>query len=199
MTDQLLKPPEIPLPATRSRSRLERSLAGVTTWSTRHSWLVIAGWVLVVAALGGLAATAAGSFKDDMAAPQSPSTWASTQLREKMPQAQDATARIVARTDNPDRARAAEDAATNTRGLPHVTAADLRPSQDGDVTVIDVRYDTRLADLDARGSVADLKRAAEPLAAAGAEWGVGGEVPESVQGPNGVAEAVGQSICENLE
>lgn len=181
-------------PATAS-SPLARALAVLSSWSARHFWLVVAAWLLILGVLGALAGTAGGAFRNDMAAPDSPSTWATVQLREHVPGAGDATGRIVARTDSVAAEEAATRALDEARTLPDVRTVHLRTNADGAVTVIDVTYDRPLTDLSAGSATADLKEAAQPFEQAGVTWGVGGELPESVQGPNGVAEAVGMGVA----
>ncbi|MGX6603029.1 MMPL family transporter [Micromonosporaceae bacterium Da 78-11] len=166
--------------------RLGRSCA-------RHPWRTVLAWLLVVAAATALSTFAGGVLRDDMTAPGTATDRAQQQLLRGFPDQVGAEAHVVATWPQRIDTSAVEKVRTRIGALPGVRTVSTRTQ--GRTAMLVVRYRTALADLDARQVTARLTATAEPLGAAGAQVGVGGEVPESVQGPNGVAEAIGVVVA----
>jgi putative drug exporter of the RND superfamily len=157
----------------------------------RHPWRVIAVWLAAIAMLAGLAAAIGGGYRDDDAAPGSSSARANAQIEAGFPQQAGAEAHVVARwPGHVDRAAVAA-AGIRLRVLPGVREVQDRTSADGRTAMLVVRYRAKLTDLNYKKATGELTAAAAPLRQAGARIGVGGEVPEAIQGPSGTAEAVG--------
>ncbi len=176
---------------------------GVTTFlrmlgrgCAAHPWRVILAWLLALSAVSVLSGLVGGAFRDDMTAPGSSSQTALAELRQHFPHAALARAQVLAHFDSgPVDVGAVDAAATRIRHLPLVGAAGTRSAPDGHTAVIEVSYRAELPDLDAKQVTAALTGAAVPLAGDGARVAVGGQVPDSIQGPNGTAESVGVLIA----
>jgi len=161
----------------------------------RRPWRVIAVWLVAIVALAGLAAAVGGVYRDEDAAPGSSSARANAQIVASFPQQAGAEARVVARwPDHADRT-AVTGAEKELRALPGVRGVQDRTSADGRTVMLVVGYRARLADLNYKRATGELAAAAAPLRRAGARVGVGGEVPEAIQGPNGTAEALGVVVA----
>ncbi len=156
-------------------------------------WRFIAVWLALVAAMGGLAGVAGGALQDDYTLSGTGSQQATDLLRERFPAVAGADARVVvhAKSGKVDQAKLDEAAAELGR-LPHVSAvAPAQPSADGATALLTVRYKVPVTDL-APGETLDLLRSAtDGLDAAGYQVEFGGQVPENVTAPSGVAEAIG--------
>ena len=161
--------------------------------AARHPWRVIASWVLVLAAVLGLAGSYGGALNDDYTIPGSESQQAVDLLRERFPAVSGADARAVVHSADGPLDRAALDAATRELArVPHASA--VSPpllSQDGRTALIDIRYDVPVTDLAGDEAVGRLERATGSLRAAGYRVAFGGQVPENVQSPGGAAELIG--------
>jgi RND superfamily putative drug exporter len=161
----------------------------------RHPWRVVAAWLAALAAAAAVAAFAGGSLRDQMTVPGTSSDRATRQLVSGFPAEAGAEAHVVARwpsagADRQDRARTAA-TQRGIQALPGIRSVQVRTGPDGRTVMLVARYRHELADVDAARATAQLTAAAAPLRQGGAEVAVGGEVPESIQGPNGSAETVG--------
>ncbi|MQY02731.1 MMPL family transporter [Actinomadura macrotermitis] len=166
--------------------RLGRSAAA-------RPWRMIVLWVLVVAALGGAAAVGGGALHDSYELKGTGSQQATDLLRERFPALSGADARIVvhARSGKVDQAKVAA-AGERVRRLPHVAVVDPAvPSPDGATALITVRYDRPVTGLTPKATLDALRGATGELKAAGHQVEFGGQVPENVSAPGGVAEGVG--------
>lgn len=165
-------------------------------WCATHPRRTVTAWLLMLAAVTVLAGLSGGAFRDNMTAPGSSSQVALHQLQQHLPESARAQARVVIQQDSgPLDSAAVTMVATRIRQLPLVDHAITRVGPDGHTAVIDIGYTAELPDLDAGQVTETLTAAAAPLADTGARVAVGGEVPESVQGPNGIAESVGVLIA----
>ncbi|WP_433326166.1 MMPL family transporter [Spirillospora sp. CA-294931] len=156
-------------------------------------WRFIVVWVLLVVAVGGVAATAGGALQDDYTLKGTGSQEATDLLKERFPALSGADARVVvhAKEGKADQARVAE-ARTRLAALPHVSAVDPpRPSADGTTALLTVRYDVPVTDLKPKDTLDRLRSATGGLKSSGHRVEFGGQVPENVQAPDGAAEAVG--------
>ena len=165
----------------------------------RHPWRVIAGWIVASALVAGLAALAGGSFRDEMTAPGSPSDVATQSLRAGFPDQSRATARVVLTwPGTPDagvRNAVVTQVTAALAAVPEVDGSRSRVDAAGGAVLLDVRYDSPLADLDAAGLTGATTSAVRAAVPAGVGVAVGGELPESVQGPDGTAEFVGVAVA----
>jgi putative drug exporter of the RND superfamily len=162
---------------------------GAHPWRTALAWIVLLGAVTAASALTG------GTLRDTMDVPGTSSARATASLRAHFPAETGAEAHLVARWPSavPDTALAGTAAAL--RELPNVRTVATTLSPDGRSAMLVVRYRRELADLEPKASTDALTQAATPLRRTGAEVAVGGQVPEGIQGPNGVAESIGIGVA----
>lgn len=161
--------------------------------SAAHPWRVLAGWLLVVAAVVTLAGTVGGPTQENWDVPGARAQHGIDLLREHSPGAGNATARVVVHTDHAV-APADLDALTERlASMPHAaTVGEPRLSADGDTAVLEVGYDVPVTDADLFGKRDALDRAVEPLADAGYRVELSGDVPENAAAPmEGRGELIG--------
>ena len=99
---------------------MDRFTHAVAMASARHPWRTVAGWVVALAALLALAATAGGTFADDFSAPGSQSARAMALLDEHFPEAAKGKAVVVLEAE--DGTTIAEDRAGVAAVLSQVAA-----------------------------------------------------------------------------
>ncbi|WP_395691330.1 MMPL family transporter [Nocardioides sp.] len=99
---------------------MDRFTHAVAMASARHPWRTVAGWVVALAALLALAATAGGTFADDFSAPGSQSARAIALLDEHFPEAAKGKAVVVLEAE--DGTTIAEDRAGVAAVLSQVAA-----------------------------------------------------------------------------
>ena len=174
----------------------------MTSWLHRighacgaHPWRTALAWIVVLGAVTAASALAGGALRDTMEVPGSSSARATTALRAHFPAETGAEAHLVASWPSavPDAALART--ADALRELPDVRTVATALSPDGRSAILVIRYHHELADLDLKASTDALTQAAAPLRGTGAEVAVGGQVPEGIQGPNGVAETIGIGVA----
>ncbi|POM24325.1 Membrane protein YdfJ [Actinomadura rubteroloni] len=156
-------------------------------------WRFVIGWVLVVGAVAGIAAAVGGSTHDDYRLSGTGAQRATDLLTERFPALSGADARVVVhtRTGTVDAARVAA-AQKRIAALPNVSSVEVAPPAPGGRTqLVTVRYDRKVTDLEPKETLDRLKGATTDLTAAGDQVEFGGQVPENVTAPNGVAEIVG--------
>lgn len=158
-----------------------------------HPWRTVAVWLVLLGAVTAAAATVGGSLRDTGDVPGSSSARATAMLSAHFPDENGAEAHVVAGGDlsTVDLKRAV----TSLRAVAHVRTATPVVSEDHRSVMVVVRFDVGAGDLDLKATTDALTRAAAPLRHAGVAVAVGGQVPEGVQGPNGVAEAVGVAVA----
>ncbi|MDQ3576480.1 MAG: MMPL family transporter [Actinomycetota bacterium] len=165
-------------------------------WCARHPVRTIGIWIGVVAAITILAGMAGGVLRDTMTVPGSSSERATERLTESFPQQAGAHAHVIASAPTgPIDSTALDQTAAEVADIPGVAEVRTRISDDGSSALVDARFDTDVADLDAQAVTQALTDAGQPFAEAGAEVAVGGQIPESIQGPNGVAEGIGVGVA----
>ena len=162
----------------------------------RRPWRVMIGWLLMVAAVTSLSIALGGTLRDAMTAPGTPSAVAGERLAAHFPESTFAGAHVVADwgAQAVDQAAVAA-AADRIRDLPQVATAEVTISPDDHTALIGVTYQQPLPNLNAGDVTTALTDAAAPLETGSVRTAVGGEVPESVQGPDGLAEAVGVAVA----
>jgi RND superfamily putative drug exporter len=156
-------------------------------------WRFILVWLALVAAVGGLAGVAGGALQDDYTLSGTGSQRATDLLRERFPAVAGADARVVVHAEpgKVDQAKLAA-AAAELGELPNVSAVDPpRPSADGATALLTVRYSVPVTDLAPDETLDLLRSATGGLDEAGYQVEFGGQVPENVTAPGGVAEAIG--------
>lgn len=162
-----------------------------------HPLQTILAWLLVAAGVAIAALSLGRSFTDRMSVPGSSSERAEQLLRAELPEQTGASASIAARfpAAAADAQSRADELQHTVQAMSHVRDAHMRWSEDGRIMLLQVTFDEPVADLDAAVITAELDDAAAALTAAGATVGVGGELPQSIQGPDGVAESIGALIA----
>ncbi|MBD2893673.1 Membrane protein YdfJ [Actinomadura sp. RB99] len=156
-------------------------------------WRSIVVWLVLVGAMAGLAGVAGGALHDDYTQSGSGSQKARDLLEKRFPALSGADARVVVhgRSGRVDLGALAV-AGARLRTLPHVSAVDpALPSPDGRTALLTVRYSVQVTELAPKETVDRLRSATRNLDAAGYRVEFGGQVPENVTAPGGVAEGVG--------
>ncbi|WP_067479812.1 MMPL family transporter [Actinomadura hibisca] len=172
---------------------MSRLLYRLGKGAATRPWRVVVAWVLLVGVVAGVAVLAGGTAQDDYTLKGTGSQRGTDLLRERFPALSGADARVVvhARTGAVDQAKVAE-AVAGLRRLPHVSAVDPAvPSKDGATALITVRYDVPVTGLKPKPTLEELRTATTVLTGAGHQVEFGGQVPENVTAPGGVAEAIG--------
>ncbi|KGN34097.1 membrane protein [Knoellia sinensis KCTC 19936] len=163
--------------------------------SAAHPWRTICAWLIAAGALFGLAAAFGGTPQEDYNIPGARAQVGIEQLREHLPGAGNASARVVVHDPTGDRLGDADLATLESRlkGMPHVVSAvPAQRSADGDTAVVAVAYDVPVTDPDLMGNLDPLDRAVTPLRDAGLQVELGGDVPESAAAPmKGQGEIIG--------
>lgn len=160
-----------------------------------HPWRTISAWLVVAAAVAGLAAAFGGTPHDDYDVPGARAQVGVDQLRAHQPGAGNTSARVVVH----DRRGADVDPATmgalaaRLQRLPHVvTVQPAVASADGDTSLLTVGYDAPVTDTDLMGHLEPLDAAVAPTRATGLQVELGGELPESAVAPmQGRGELIG--------
>lgn len=163
--------------------------------TTAHPKATLAAWVPLLALLAVLSATLGGALRDAMTAPDSSSERAMQTLRDEFPQRTGASAHVVAQWPDTADPTAVAQVAQSLSAVAGVDDVDVRTSGDGSAALLSVTMTEEVADVDLKALTAQLQVAAAPLTGSGARVGVGGQVPEAVQGPNGIAEGVGVLVA----
>jgi RND superfamily putative drug exporter len=165
---------------------MSRFLYRLGRGAAAHPWRTISAWLVVAAALVGLAATLGGTPQDDYNVPGARAQVGIEQLRAHLPGAGNASARVVvhdrAGTDVSPAALAA--LAVRLQAMPHVVrVAPPQVSADGGTAVVAVSYDVPVTDPDLMGNLTTLDHAVAPTRNTGLQVELGGEVPESAAAP----------------
>lgn len=175
---------------------MTRLLYRVGAGCARHPWRVVAAWVVAVGTVTMLSGMIGGGFRNAMTVPGTSSDRAVERLRAAFPDAAGAEAHIVARREGAEFDRAAvERTQADLRALPDVGSTSVRTSDDSRSVMIVAQFTAELPDLAAPSVVQQLTGVADRLRGPGIQVAVGGEIPESVQGPDGVAESVGAGVA----
>ncbi|MDP9819081.1 MMPL family transporter [Spirilliplanes yamanashiensis] len=159
-----------------------------------HPWRTLAAWLLILLAATALNAVAGGEPRDDYNVPGTPAQAGTEFLRERLPAASGADARVVVHHPDGGAVEPAVLAAVADRlaRLPGVASvAPPRLSADGDTALLAVAYAVPVTDFRGTEGVDALAGAAAPARDAGLRVELGGSVPENFSAPGGVAEAVG--------
>ncbi|MDV3222227.1 MMPL family transporter [Intrasporangium sp.] len=168
--------------------RLGRSAAA-------HPWRALTAWLLTTAALIGLSITLGGQTQDDWDIPDARAQHGIDLLREHVPGAGNASARVVVhdpQAATPD-AAVLLDLRDRLAAMPHVVdVSSPVHSADGDTSLISVSYDVPVTHTDLMGRLEPLDDAVGPARASGLEVELGGDVPDSAAAPmKGHGELIG--------
>jgi RND superfamily putative drug exporter len=160
-----------------------------------HPWRTISAWVVLVAAAAALAATFGGTPQDNWDVPDASSTRGTEMLRDHLPAAGNATARVVVHDTSGDAVPPATLTTLSDRlgRLDHVIqVSPPRMSEDGDTALIDIGYDVPVTDTDLMGDITPLEGAIAPTQDAGLQVELGGELPDTAAAPmEGRGELIG--------
>jgi putative drug exporter of the RND superfamily len=177
--------------AARSASRGLSGLGRLAAWCYDHRRRVLAGWVLAVVAITGLAQWAGSRLDNDFSLASSPSQQAQDLLASRFPAQQGDSADVVLRSSGPLDGPAGRATigrlVRSLRPLAHVSGVQspLAPgagrqlSPDRRIGFVVVRFDAAAADLPA-GAVRRVIGTAESFARPGLQVAVGGAPAEQV-------------------
>ncbi|WP_082801528.1 MMPL family transporter [Herbidospora cretacea] len=170
-------------------SRLLGRLGGA---AAAHPWRTLAAWLVALVAATGLSLAAGGTPHDDYDVPGIPSQAGKDFLAEHLPDLAGAGARVVVHGERPVPPDLLATLDERLAAMPHVShVAPARVSADGDTALIEVGYRVPVTDFSGSEGVDALTEATAPARAAGLTVAFGGEMPENVSAPSGVAEAAG--------
>ena len=173
---------------------MTRLLHRTGRWAALHPWRAIGAWLLVTALVLGLAAGFGGDPQDDWNVPDAQSQAGIDLLRDHVPGAGNATARVVVHDeDGTVPAAALTELGSRLQAMPHAaTVSAPRLSEDRDTALLLVGYDVEVTHPDLMGELAPLEAAIEPTRDAGLTVELNGGVPESAAAPmKGHGELIG--------
>ena len=167
-------------------SRLGRSAA-------LHPWRVIVSWLAVLGLAVGLALLSGGTPKDDYREPSLASQAGIDFLVDRFGDRSGTDARVVVHAaDGTVSPAALTEVSSRLESLEGVSLVEPpRLSADGDTALITVQYDIPVTDFSGSEGVDALEGAVAPLRDAGMQVELGGQVPENISAPSGLAEAIG--------
>ena len=173
---------------SRLLHRLGRSTAA-------HPWRTISAWLVLAAAIVGLAGTFGGTPQDNWDIPGAEAQTGIDLLREHTPAAGNATARVVVHSQ--DGARLGPEVlgplTERLADMDHAAAVSPpRLSADRDTAILTVEYDAPTTHHDLMGNLEPLEEAVAPTRDDGIRVELGGDVPESAAAPmSGQGELIG--------
>ncbi|MFF0292124.1 MMPL family transporter [Kitasatospora sp. NPDC004614] len=161
-------------------------------------WRTVAAWLLLIAAIFGLARAFGGEPHDSYRVPGTRSTAGLDLLNERFPETAGAGARVVVHDRNGK--ALAEDTLTALRtrltAVPHVIAVTPPiPSRNGDTALLTLSYDVEVTAFKGSEGLDALHDAARSTTDAGYQVEYGGQVPEHFSAPDGTAEAIGMTAA----
>ena len=159
--------------------------------TARHPWRTIAAWLLVLVALGGLAASLGGELRDNWNVPDTRAQHGIDQLREHFPDAAGSSAQVVIHDDQRLEAAVVDEVVAELLDTEHIASVTPRLSDDGDTALLYVRYDVPTTDPDIYGIVDPLQDASAPAEDAGYQVELGGELPGTATEIEGRGELIG--------
>jgi putative drug exporter of the RND superfamily len=162
-------------------------------WAAAHPWRALATWLLLLGALLGAAGAVGGTTQENWDVPGARAQTGIEMLREHVPGAGNAYARVVAHGDGPLASADVAALADRLGGLDHVVAVSPPTwSEDRDTAVLEVGYDVPVTHPDVYQDVAPLDEAAEPLRDAGVQVELSGSLPDTAAAPmKGHGELIG--------
>jgi RND superfamily putative drug exporter len=172
---------------------MNRFLHSTGRWAALHPWRAIAGWLTVTAVVVGLAAAVGGSTADNWNVPDAQAQEGLELLRDHVPGAGLANARVVVHEGGGVPATALDALRARLLDMDHaVTVSRPTLSPDGDTALLTVGYDVEVTHADLMGNLDDLDAAVAPTREAGLQVEMNGLVPESAAAPmSGHGELIG--------
>ena len=173
---------------SRLLHRLGRSTAA-------HPWRTISAWLVLAAALVGLAGAFGGTPHDNWDIPGAEAQQGVNLLREHTPGAGNASARVVVHTrdGSPVTATAVASLTERLGEMDHAVAVSPpRMSADRDTALLTVQYDVPVTDNDLMANLGPLEKAVAPTRDSGVQVELGGELPDTAAAPmKGQGELIG--------
>ncbi|GAB2478553.1 MMPL family transporter [Jatrophihabitans fulvus] len=163
-----------------------------------HPWRTLAAWMVVLAALFGAAAAFGDETRDDWTVSDAPAQRGIDLLRDHLPAAANAGARVVVHdADGRVPAAALDRLADRLADVPHVAVvAPPRLSADGSTALVAVSYDVKVTDPAVYQRTGPLERAVAPTRADGLTVELGGDLPETAAAPiEGQGELIGVVVA----
>ncbi|MEV4558687.1 MMPL family transporter [Kitasatospora sp. NPDC049285] len=157
-------------------------------------WRTIVAWLLLIAAVLGLAAAFGGQPRDNYRVPGTRSTVGADLLSERFPETSGTTARVVVhdRGGNPLPAAPLAELRERLAAVPRAQSVTPPvPSQHGDTALLTVSYRVKVTEFKGSEGLDALRAAARPTTDAGYQVEFGGQLPENFSAPDGTAEAIG--------
>ncbi|MFJ1702784.1 MMPL family transporter [Kitasatospora sp. NPDC088346] len=157
-------------------------------------WHTVLGWVLLLAALFGLATAFGGTPRDDYRVPGTRSTAGLDLLSERFPEMSGASARVVVHDRTGKRVPESVLAEVSSRIGGVRGAGPIAPplySAQGDTALLAVNYLIPVTSFKGSEGLDALREAARPAQDAGLQVEFGGQLPENFSAPDGTAEVIG--------
>ncbi|ADD43303.1 MMPL family transporter [Stackebrandtia nassauensis] len=162
----------------------------------RRPFLTLAITAAVVAVIGFVSAGLGGAPHNTVDLPGTSSHAATQLLEQRFPDEAGARAHIAADWGEADvDENALDDTVARLEQRDGVREVAVRRSDSANIAIVAVSYHRPATELSATAETDALDRAATPLRDSADAVAVGGELPESVQGPDGTAEAVGVGVA----
>jgi RND superfamily putative drug exporter len=173
-------------------SRLLHRLGRTTA---AHPWRTISAWLVLAAAVAGLAGAVGGTPHDDWDIPGARAQTGIDLLREHTPGAGNASARVVVHTPDgsPVTSEILAPLTERLADMDHAVAVSPpRTSEDGDTALLTVQYDAPVTHDDLMADLGPLERAIGPTRDSGVQVELGGDLPDTAAAPmRGQGELIG--------
>jgi RND superfamily putative drug exporter len=174
---------------------MSRLLHRLGSSSAAHPWRTISLWLVLAAALFGLAGAFGGTPQENWDVPGAQAQQGTELLREHTPGTGNASARVVVHHRDGSPVAADTIAALTERlsSMDHAVAVSPpRMSADDDTALLTVQYDVPVTDADLMAELGPLEKAIAPTRDAGAQVELGGELPDTAAAPmSGQGELIG--------
>ncbi|MFJ1751478.1 MMPL family transporter [Kitasatospora sp. NPDC088134] len=161
-------------------------------------WRTVAAWVLLIAAVFGLAQAFGGQPRDNYRVPGTRSTAGLDLLNERFPETAGTSARVVVHDKGGKQLPAEPLLALRERlgALPHaLSVTPPIPSADGATALLTVGYDVKVTEFKGSAGLDALREAARATTDAGYQVEFGGQLPENFSAPDGTAEGLGMAAA----
>ncbi len=160
-----------------------------------HPWRTVSAWLVAAAAVIGLSLAVGGTPQDDYDVPGARAQVGIEMLRDHLPGAGNAFARVVVhdREGDAPSPQVLDALVVRLEAMPHVVqVSPPQVSGDGDTALLGITYDVPVTDPDLMGNLTPLEEATAPARDAGLQVELGGEVPEQAAAPmRGQGEVIG--------
>jgi len=160
-----------------------------------HPWRTVSAWLVAAAAIIGLSVAVGGTPQDDYDVPGARAQVGIEMLRDHLPGAGNASARVVVhdREGDTPSPQVLDGLVARLGAMPHVVqVSPPQVSGDGDTALLGITYDVPVTDPDLMGNLEPLEKATAPARDAGLQVELGGEVPEQAAAPmRGQGEVIG--------